>query len=80
MSDAVLRIIADASVRATAVAAIVGGVLAVLRVQAPHVRHAAWTIVLVAMLGMPLLSPVLPAVVVPMPSFVSIAKMKLPSR
>ncbi len=66
-SGMVLEALADASLRAALVAAFVAAVLAALRVPAGATRHAAWTVVLVAMLLMPALSRLVPAVGVPVP-------------
>ena len=66
-SGMVLEALADASLRAALIAAFVAAVLAALRVRAGATRHAAWTVVLVAMLLMPALSRLVPAVVVPVP-------------
>ncbi len=63
----VLEALADASLRAALVAAFVAAALAALRVRAGATRHAAWTVVLVAMLLMPALSRLVPAVDVPVP-------------
>ena len=67
MSGMVLEALADASLRAALVAAFVAAALAALRVRAGATRHAAWTVVLVAMLLMPALSRLVPAVGVPVP-------------
>ena len=67
MSGMVLEALADASLRAALVAALVAAALAALRVRAGATRHAAWTVVLVAMLLMPALSRLVPAVGVPLP-------------
>ena len=67
MSGMVLEALADASLRAALVAVIVAAVLAALRVRAGATRHAAWTVVLVAMLLMPVLSRLVPAAGVPVP-------------
>ena len=68
MSGMVLEALVDASLRAALVAAFVAAALAALRVRAGATRHAAWTVVLVAMLLMPALSRLVPAVGVPVPS------------
>ena len=65
MSAAVLGALADASLRAAVVAALVAAALAALRVRAGAARHAAWTVVLAAMLLMPALARLVPAVDVP---------------
>ena len=67
MSQTALGLLADASLRAALVATLVAAALAALRVQAGATRHAAWTIVLVAMLLMPALSRLVPDVGVPIP-------------
>ena len=68
ISGKMLEALADASLRAALVAALVAAALAVLRVRAGATRHAGWTIVLVAMLLMPVLSRLVPAVGVPVPT------------
>ena len=65
MSAAVLGVLADASLRAAVVAALVAAAVAALRVRAGAARHAAWTVVLAAMLLMPALARLVPAVDVP---------------
>lgn len=68
MSESSLAaVVADASLRVLAAAFAVAIVLRLLRVRAPGVRHAAWTLVLAAMLLMPLLPSVVPALPVPVP-------------
>ena len=67
MSGTALGLLVEASLRAALVASLVAAALAALRVQAGATRHAAWTIVLVAMLLMPALSRLVPAVGVPVP-------------
>ncbi len=44
----------EAALRATCIAVVAAGVLTVLRVRAPAVRHRVWTVVMVAMLALPL--------------------------
>ncbi len=58
---AVLLLLAEASIRATLVAASVAIVLAMTRTESSRVRHAAWTGVLAAMLAMPVLPSLVPA-------------------
>jgi hypothetical protein len=65
MSGAILRMLADTSIRASAAAMLVAGVLALFRVRAGAVRHAAWTAVLFAMLTMPALSYCVPPITLP---------------
>jgi len=55
MSDALLRILAEASLRMSLVAGFVGVILVALRVRASALRHDAWRAVLGAMLLMPIL-------------------------
>ena len=70
MSEIVLRLLVDSSLRMVLVAMLVVAALAALRVQASNTRHTAWTVVLVAMLLMPVLSRAVPTVGVPMPAAV----------
>jgi BlaR1 peptidase M56 len=65
MSGTILRLLADTSIRALAAAMLVAGVLALFRVRAGAVRHAAWTAVLFAMLTMPALSYWVPPITLP---------------
>ncbi len=67
-TTAAVQILAAASLRVTFVAALVAGILLVSRVRATSFRHAAWTAVLGAMLLMPALPSVVPAVSVAVPS------------
>src|SRR5688500_8106784 len=67
MSGPVLGLLAESAVRITGAALLVGALLFVLRVRASAARHAAWTIVLGAMLLMPLLTSWLPGLAVPLP-------------
>ena len=67
ISGMVLEALADGSLRAALVAALVAAAVAVLRVRSGATRHAAWTIVVVAMLLMPVLSRLVPAVGGPVP-------------
>jgi beta-lactamase regulating signal transducer with metallopeptidase domain len=55
-------ILLDASIRITVVAALVALTLVALRVRSTNVRHAAWTLVLAAMLSMPVLPSIVPAI------------------
>jgi beta-lactamase regulating signal transducer with metallopeptidase domain len=59
---------AEISLRILAAAAAVGLVLVVLRVRSGAARHAAWSAVLLAMLGMPGLMAIVPRVELPLPS------------
>ena len=65
-------LIVDVSLRVIIAAAAVGLVLTILRVRSGAVRHAAWSAVLLAMMGMPLLIAIVPAVSVPVPPALTI--------
>ena len=67
MSEIALRLLVDSSLRVVLVATLVAAALAALRVHASTVRHTAWTVVLIAMLLMPVLSVAVPTVSVPLP-------------
>ena len=67
MSEIALRLLVDSSLRVVLVATLVAAALAALRVHASTVRHTAWTVVLIAMLLMPVLSVAVPTVRVPLP-------------
>ena len=54
-------ILMEASVRATLLAALVAGLLLLLRIPSGAPRHTAWLVVVVAMIAMPLLQQVSPA-------------------
>jgi hypothetical protein len=58
----------DTSLRALAAALTVGLVLRLMRVRAAAVRHSAWRAVLVAMLLMPVLPSIVPALPIPVPA------------
>jgi beta-lactamase regulating signal transducer with metallopeptidase domain len=58
--------LASSSVRAALVAAAVSLVLAALRVHSGSVRHAAWAMVLAAMLAMPVLPMIVPPIPIPL--------------
>ncbi len=55
----------DVSIKAVLLAALAGGGLAVFRIRSSNVRHRVWTAVLVAMVLLPLLVQVTPAVPLP---------------
>jgi len=55
-------VLAEASLRASAAAALAALVLAVTRTRAPAVRHAVWAAIAGAMLAMPLLPHAVPPV------------------
>ncbi len=61
-------ILLDASLRISIVAAIAALILMAMRVRASGVRHAVWTVVLVAMVLMPVLPSIVPTFVVPVPA------------
>jgi beta-lactamase regulating signal transducer with metallopeptidase domain len=67
MSEVLIVGALEASLRVTAVAALVALVLLAARVRSSSVRHAAWVAVLVAMVLMPVLPYCVPAVRVPVP-------------
>lgn len=67
MTDALIGLAVESSVRITLLAAAVALMMALLRARASTIRHSAWRAVLVAMLLMPLLSRIEPRVVVPIP-------------
>ena len=64
-SEDILYGILDWSVRSTALACIVAGCLWVLRVRSPYVRLTAWTVLLSAILVMPIARVALPALDLP---------------
>jgi ABC-type amino acid transport substrate-binding protein/Zn-dependent protease with chaperone function len=61
------RTLLDASFRAAVFAAIVAFILMAIRVRSSSVRHAAWTMVLLAMLLMPLLPCLIPSISILLP-------------
>ena len=67
MSRTILLLLAEASLRATAAALLVGAALSSLRATSGAVRHAAWIAVLLAMIAMPGISRVAPAIDLPIP-------------
>ncbi len=70
----------EISARALLVALLVGGVLRLIRVRAPALRHAAWTTVLGAMLLMPVLPRFVPALRVPVPFQLPAVTIQTPPR
>ena len=66
-APAIVAVLLEVSWRAVLVAAMVGGVLWLWRVQGGAARHVAWTTAMVAMFLMPALMAVVPSVPVPMP-------------
>ena len=69
MNDPLIVMLLDASIRSTAAVALSALVLIALRVRSSALRHAAWTMSVVAMLLMPLLVTIVPVVAVPAPDF-----------
>ena len=67
MSTRYFRILLDTSFRAATLAAIVAFILLAVRVRSIWVRHVAWTIVLAAMLLMPVLPYFLPSIAISLP-------------
>jgi hypothetical protein len=61
VSEQLLLIIVEASLRALLLAALVGALLLLLRVPRGAPRHSAWLVVVVGMLAMPLLQRLAPA-------------------
>ena len=70
-----MAILVDASLRVLALALLVWLVLASARVRSSEVRHRAWTAALAAMLLMPVLPSLVPAVRVPVPADVRLLSM-----
>ena len=66
-----MAILVEASIRAGLVAVVISLVLAVARVRAGGVRHAAWAALVGAMLLMPVLPSWLPAIPIAIPAIVS---------
>jgi hypothetical protein len=67
MSAFLIQMLAESSLRSMFVVAVVAAMLAALRVRTASVRHSAWTVVLCAMLLMPVLPYAVPAIGVPFP-------------
>ena len=70
MSDQILLVLLEASLRVTLLAALVASLLWLLRVPRGAARHTAWLVVTLAMVSMPLLqqvSPTLPPLSAPVP-------------
>jgi beta-lactamase regulating signal transducer with metallopeptidase domain len=77
-STSVLVQLADPALRAVLLASAAGLVMAACKVKSTSMRLTAWTAILYAALGMPLLSWMLPAVSVPAPGFLHQATMPSP--
>src|SRR5882724_7798232 len=71
MAETLLFGLADWSIRAAVLAGAAGTLLWIARVKDAQVKLTAWTVVLGAVLLMPLASPVLPRVPIPVPTFLS---------
>jgi len=70
MSDVLVQLLLESSARVFLVAAFLAAVLAFARVRSPGLQHTVWTAVLGAMLLMPVLFYMVPAVVgIPIPNF-----------
>ena len=74
MSEAILLALVEWSIRATLLAGAVGALLWVARIKDAHLKLSAWTIVLVAILLMPLAAPVTPRLSISLPAFISEAE------
>jgi GWxTD domain-containing protein len=74
MSEAILLALAEWSIRATVLAGAVGALLWAARIKDAHMKLSAWTIVLVAILLMPLAAPVTPRLSISVPRFISKAE------
>src|ERR1700693_106779 len=69
MAETILLALAEWSIRATALAGAVGALLWATRIKNAHVKLAAWTIVLVAALLMPLAALLTPHLSISVPRF-----------
>ena len=70
MSEFLLRwfvLMADVSLKVLLLAGVTGLLLTVSRIRNSSLKHAAWLVVLGSLIGLPLLSPVLPAIPIPVP-------------
>jgi TonB family protein len=72
LARALFAVLGDAAVRGLIVAALVGAGLAACRVTRAADRLAAWRMVAVAALAMPILGALIPALPVPVPSFAGV--------
>jgi beta-lactamase regulating signal transducer with metallopeptidase domain/tetratricopeptide (TPR) repeat protein len=68
MTRAILGALGESSLRALMAAALIGAVLALLRVRSGSLRHAAWAGVLLTMLALPWLPRLVPSIAVPVPA------------
>jgi GWxTD domain-containing protein len=69
MAETILLAIAEWSIRATALAAVVGLLLWIFRIKDANIGLTAWTVVLVAVLLMPVAAPVMPHISIVVPQF-----------
>jgi GWxTD domain-containing protein len=69
MAETILFALAEWSIRATVLAGVVGALLWATRIKNAHIKLAAWTIVLVTALLMPLAAPVTPHISISVPRF-----------
>lgn len=69
MAETILLALAEWAIRATVLAAAVALLLWVARIKDAHVKLTAWTVVLVAVLSMPLVLPVTPQITISVPRF-----------
>ena len=67
MTAFLIRMLAESSLRSVLAAALVAAILAALRVRTARLRHTAWTVMLCAMMLMPVLPYGVPAIGVPFP-------------
>jgi GWxTD domain-containing protein len=74
MSEAILYPLAEWTIRATILAGAAGTLLWAARIKDAQVKLSAWTIVLVAILLMPLAAPVTPRLSISVPAFISKAE------
>ncbi|HEX5110018.1 MAG TPA: M56 family metallopeptidase [Vicinamibacterales bacterium] len=79
MNDPLIVTFVDASIRSAAAVALIALVLAALRVRSGALRHAAWTVAVAAMLLMPLLVMIVPAVTVPAPALAELVRLPEPT-
>jgi beta-lactamase regulating signal transducer with metallopeptidase domain len=72
MSEEVLALLGESSLRVAAAVLAVWLAVTALRIRPGAARHAAWTAVLLAMMAMPLLPRLMPAVPMPLPVAVAV--------
>jgi GWxTD domain-containing protein len=78
MAETILLALAEWSIRATVLAGAVGALLWATRIKDAHMKLTAWTVVLVAVLLMPLAAPVTPRLSISVPRFMSQAGNRKP--